>query len=372
MDYVEWCDYLAAAMADYAETQHSRRIHLHSFAGHLMDTTDLSDAGVQRMQCREAAIRDSHKMLQLLGLEGNSPSASLKYDDLEALRDNYSRWVAASSLSLDNMSLLLLGTLNQMSQDTQTVPPCVGDVPLDDIIAEVNRTQGHNAIDIERAGELLDELETLRLVEGSHHLGPKLYSSTYLGIVRTERSHIAQDREIDVLRTAGEGDTLDYKRHYKLKTSAQKHEFVKDVTALVNAGGVGPRYLLLGVEDDGEFFAPSGSDEREEHKRMLDAVTETRIQEIVSSRTTVSPSVRIAARGDHRNGPYVLIEVTRRIDHLPYRVFDDQNERNAADANDRGEVWVRKGSTKALATTAEIEHLKNQAALFRQTRTQGS
>lgn len=70
------------------------------------------------------------------------------------------------------------------------------------------------------------------------------YKSSYLGVARTTRSRIAQEQEIDLLCTAGEGDNLDYKRSYKLKTDADKWKFVKDGAALANAGGIGPRRLL--------------------------------------------------------------------------------------------------------------------------------
>jgi hypothetical protein len=133
---------------------------------------------------------------------------------------------------------------------------------------------------------------------------------------------------------------------------------------LANAGGAGPRFLLLGVEDKGEFYRPQSEAERTNHRKLLDEITETRLQQIVGSRTTHSPSIRVRARGDHREGPYVLIEILRNVAHLPYRIYEDQTDRAAADANNRGEVWIRKGSTKARATAAEIAALELQAALY--------
>lgn len=368
MDYVEWCDKLAIAIANYAETQHYRHINLHSFANQFTSARCASESTtVQRSQIKQAVILDSHGLLKLLRLAENSPSVQLKYSDLDLLRSNYDRWVSANDIQLDDLSLMLLGTLNRKSQDLSIVPPAILDIDLESVHAEPAASLNGKIISVDHARELLDRMESLGLVKGTHLLGPKKYKSTYLGLARTERTQIAKDRDIDVLRTAGEGDSLDYKRHYKLKTDVQKWEFVKDVTALANAGGAGSRYLLLGVEDDGEFFVSNGPTELTEHKKLLDDTTETRIQQIVSSRTTVSPSVRIVARGDHRNGPFVLIQIVRQVEHLPYRIYKDQEDRDASDADNRGEVWIRKGTTKAQCTAAEIAHLEHQSALFDRT-----
>lgn len=217
----------------------------------------------------------------------------------------------------------------------------------------------------DHAMELLDELVNHRLAHSHKTLGFTEYKSSYWGVARTNRAHVKTDREIDFLRTAGEGDTLDYKRNYKLGTDAEKWEFTKDVTALANAGGAGSRYLLLGIEDNGEFYQPNAPNTEEAHRRLLDAATETRLQQIVAARTTHSPSIRVAAKGQHRDGPYLLLEITRDVGHLPYRIYRDQAERMAANAHELGEVWIRKGSTKLLATAAEVASLEHQAGLYR-------
>ena len=228
-------------------------------------------------------------------------------------------------------------------------------------------TWGH-VIESDRAEELLDDLMGIGLVKGHKTTDSAYYKSSYLGVARMTRTHIAQDQEIDRLRVAGEGDTLDYKRIYNLNQDSAKHEFVKDVTALTNAGGLDSRYLLLGVEDDGEFYVPDSVDAETAHREALDSITETRLQQIVASRTTHSPSVRVSARGKHRAGPYILIELTREVGDLPYRVYKDQIDRTSPNAHKLGEVWIRKGSIKALATAVEIAALEHQASLYRQIR----
>ena len=62
----------------------------------------------------------------------------------------------------------------------------------------------------------------------------------------------------------------------------------------------------------------------------------------------------------------MLIEITRNVSHLPYRAYKVQADRSAANAHELGEVWIRKGSTKGLATSVEVAALGRQAALYLQ------
>ncbi len=364
MDYVEWCDAVADALADFAEGQPNRWVNLQQFAGQFVAMRALPN----QVSVTQAVLRAAVDVLRVLGVGGTSPAIQFKYADLSRLRDKYFRWLYAAAISLNPLELALLGTLNQLSQHELGDYASVEEVDLRQIVEAINADPAGAPLEADRAEEVLDALERFALARGVKWIGLTRYESSYLGVARLARARVAQDREIDALRCAGEGDTLDYKRHYKLDTDAEKWEFAKDVTALANAGGQGPRYLLLGVEDNGEFYRPGSADEERAHRALLDITTETRLQQIVTSRTTHSPSIRIAARGDHREGPYVLIEVSRDVGHLPYRVYRKQATRTAPNASASGEVWIRKGSTKSLATLAEIAALEHQARMFQKTR----
>lgn len=365
MDYVEWCDSIATAMADYAERQYDHSVHIHVFARDFVVSRRL----VNEFAAEDAVILDSAELLSVIGLDNDDLDLQFKRADLARLRDSYSRWIQAYSYNLDDISLVLLGVLNRLSQSERQGYTTVEEVDLARIVDEASRGAEGMTIDLDHAEEIFDDLVARGLAHPHKTMDTTRYKSSYLGAARLARARVAQDQEIDALRTAGEGDMLDFKRIYKLKSNAEKHEFAKDVTAMANAGGASPRYLLIGVEDNGAFFAPASAEAATEHREALNGINDARLQEILNSRTTRSPSVRISARGDHRDGPYLLIEITRDINHLPFRVYQDQAERTAHNAHDLGEVWVRKGTTKARATAAEIAALEQQADLFRRIRT---
>jgi hypothetical protein len=359
VDYVDWCDSLSAAMADYAE-QHDLNVHLHQFSGDFI----ASRPTLTSPMVGQAVVLDSAEILGVLGFDRHSPLVRFRHSDLPRLRDSFTRWLHAFTYELYNVSLALLNALNRLSQREENGYTTVEEVDLDRIVEELSQGTAGITISSEQAEELLDDLEHMNLAHSDKTIATAEYKSSYLGVARTARARVTQDQEIDALRTAGEGDTLDFKRTGKLNSPTEKQEFAKDVTALANAGGAGSRFLLLGIEDDGTFFVPPSPEEDAQHRQSLARIQETQLQEIVTSRTTQSPSVRIAARGEHRDGPYVLIEITRDVSHLPYRVFRDQPTRTGPDAHALGEVWVRKGSTKARATDAEIAALERQAALY--------
>ncbi|MGN6031676.1 MAG: AlbA family DNA-binding domain-containing protein [Thermomicrobiales bacterium] len=168
------------------------------------------------------------------------------------------------------------------------------------------------------------------------------------------------DREIDKLRTQGEHDHLDYKRMYKLDSPSDKAEFTKDVLSLANTGGPVSK-LLVGVEDNGSFTIPLDA---AEHARLLRKLVDTTLQAIVSERTGVASSI-LVQHGEHREGPYVLITITSKTADLPYRFFIRPADAKLPGASQSGEVWVRHGTSKRLATADEVAALEERAILYR-------
>ncbi len=314
---------------------------------------------------------DTHGLLRVYGFIDHSDLwVTLKYKDAELLRNPDDRWRSAALMALSDHALILLTTTNRLSQIPHEGFTTVDEVDLETIVTEAANGEDGILLAADLAEEVLDDLQHLGLVRSHKTMDSARYMSTYPGVARTERSYVAQDHEIDTIRAQGEGDTLDYKRHNPLKSPSDKRELVKDVISLANAGGMGPRYLLLGVEDDGKFYRPSRQDDADEHRGRLNNLRDNNLQQIISSWTTHSPSVRIAARGEHRDGPYVLLEITRNIAHLPYRLYAKQSERTSSTAHESGEVWIRKGSTNAPATPVEIAALEDQAARYIQVRSE--
>lgn len=365
MDYVEWCDVLADALADYADQTHGRIVNVQQFAGHVLERLGLPSSG----DAWTAAVMDTHRLLHIYGFVDYSDRfVTLKHMDGAFLRNRYDRWRGAASVKLSDQDLILLDTTNRLSQVTHNGYTTLREVDIETILAEVARGDDGFQFEAGFAEELLDNLVNQNLLRSNKTLDSAAYESTYLGVARSERAYVAHDHEIDNLRAQGEGDTLDYKRHNPLRSKKDKRDFAKDIVSLANAGGSGPRYLLFGVDDDGQFYRPASQSDADTHRALLESLRESNLQQILTSRTTHSPSIRIAARGNHRDGPYVLLEISRYIAHLPYRVYDDQTERTSVDADKYGEVWLRKGATNAPATPVEIAALEKQAAHYTRSR----
>lgn len=358
MDYVAWCDSLASELAEYAEKK-DRWVNLQMFAREVAKLRNLNDGPVD-----QAILTDTAHLLQVIGTEASSVMFRLQYADLERLKDGYSRWGQAFDVDIDDTYLAFIATLNGLSQVKRVGYTTVEEVDLEQIVSAIPEVTGQGPITSDQGHEMAQRLKQQGFAQVRNTIGNTSCRSSYLGVVRTNRTSVIEDRQIDQLRTAGEGDALDYKRIYKLGTKEQNLEFARDTVALANAGGDCQRHILVGVEDNGEFFRPATDEERVAHQQLLDNLTETRIQQIVGSRTTHTPSIRIPHRGQHRDGPYVLIEILRDIANLPYRVYDSEGDRSDTSADELGEVWIRKGSTKSRATASEIESLRSQAALY--------
>jgi len=358
MDFVKWCDGIAAALADYAENQPTRLVNVQRFATHLLDDPLARDGYNPRY---DSVVQTAAEMLEPHGLGHGAQSVTLLYSEIEELREAYDRWVEVAKVMVGNEELLLLSTLNRLSVIELPEFATVRDVSVDTILtdSQVRQALGNDRPD--RLEERLYDLAALGLARDFRY--KRQLRSTYRGVTRTTRSDVADNTYLDLLRTAGEGDALDYKRTYPLSSDSDKHKLAKDVCAFANAGGSNPRVILVGVEDDGQFFLARSSQEEEAHKRQLMSMTETRLQEIVSARSAPSPSIRVKA-GTHRDGPYVLIEINRDVANLPYRTFRSPGDKRNANAEDVGEVWIRKGSTNGEATALEVEGLKRQATLY--------
>lgn len=233
-------------------------------------------------------------------------------------------------------------------------------VDLDAVVGDPDLTSIFPTMTDDLAEEELDELVANRLCDAHKNIGSTQYRATYGGATWISKAHVLADREIDELRTQGEHDHLDYKRIYKIDSPSDKAEFTKDVLSFANAGGTVSR-LLVGIEDNGTFTVPQ---DPAEHARLLRKLVDTTLQAFVSERTVIAPSI-LVEHGEHREGPYVLITITSDIADLPYRFFTKPADAKLPGASQGGEIWVRHGTSKRLATADEVEALEERARLFR-------
>src|SRR5690606_10773736 len=142
--------------------------------------------------------------------------------------------------------------------------------------------------------ETMDRLESYKLVHRRGGL-QRSYKTSYAGYTRLSRLQILEDRQVDALRVLGESDTLDYKRHVKIGSPTEKLEFAKDVVAFANGPGE-LKHILVGVNNDGTFHVPADPDH---HRKLIELLNETMMQQIVSERTIQTPSIRLVARDEH-------------------------------------------------------------------------
>lgn len=363
MDYVDWCDEICKMAADHAEAGMNPR-HL--------DLWPFSDEVLNRFG---TAITDTARFVvfgvvqDVSGAFGIGSAVHTSYGftqkDLDVLRSPYARWKAAMEIELDDLSIALLQAIaNATIRREGDEHFSIGEVSIQSLMKDPTIRYRGEQLTREHAFEVLDALRSKQMINEHSTLSTADYSIRYCGAARLSRAIVIADEAIDELRSQGEGDALDYKRELTLNSPTQKLDFVRDVTAMANAGGAGPRHLLVGVEDSGEFHIPP-ADKVDAHRSAVLQINDATLQQIVGSRTTHSPSVRVSGRGEHRQGPYALIEIRRDIGHRPYRVYPETSDRSRSDAHQHGEVWIRKGSTKQMATDEEIKSLERLADQYR-------
>lgn len=292
----------------------------------------------------------------------DSPQLNLTYDDFELLRASYARWQEVFKLDTNEIELAILEALNRLSITEDNGVFSIESVRIADMLADTAIGGLPAALTEDRLIQLLNRLETRKLARPSINIGPSSCKATYASAVRMTRDQVISDAGVDQLRVQGESETLDYKRHIKIGSKSEKAEFARDVVAFANGSGE-VKQFLVGVEDDGAFTI---STDPIAHTQEINSLKETTLQQIVSERTIQAPSIRITARGLHRDGPYAIIEIRSNIGHLPYRFFENPGDSKLPGAAQAGAVIVRKGTTKQRASTDEIASLEKRAALYRQ------
>lgn len=141
------------------------------------------------------------------------------------------------------------------------------------------------------------------------------------------------------------------------------------VIALANTKGPGPRHLIIGFTDEGDYYEPENPQERADRDRLLDALSEERLQSIVSTYT--DPVLRIRyTKADHHRGPVGMLQIHRDTTELPYAVrktigSTDKTDKSARQVR-QSQVFLRDGTFTREARPEEIERLRADAERSRQ------
>ena len=140
--------------------------------------------------------------------------------------------------------------------------------------------------------------------------------------------------KIRQLHANGESSNLDYKSLYNLRNDSDKTELAKDTSAIANhlyqTSGKG--YLIIGTEDNGNPVGVNHS-----------SYSETRIQQIISSRTDPPPTFTVH-HVNYSGFDLVIIEL-RRNPSGPHQL--KRGNRPAG-------FPIRRGSTTGMMTTNEV------------------
>lgn len=153
---------------------------------------------------------------------------------------------------------------------------------------------------------------------------------------------------VQTLITYGREDSsMEWKEDLDIHDKAVQAEFIKDMLSLVNAHGTGKRYLLVGIRDDGTIAG------------VREQVDDARLQQIVNERveppiefTTTYVSVDELTIG--------VIEITS-SPKRPHLVSRDVNG-NKGPLLQKGQSWIRKGSSKGPLNAWDHERLREAIA----------
>ncbi len=174
---------------------------------------------------------------------------------------------------------------------------------------------------------LLRELKSDGMAEAASTSQDYSFRVKYNGYVWATKRHVAAEfQRVSKAIEDGEGVTTDFKRELTVRTMDQKSEFIKDVIALANTQARGERFLIIGLNDDGTYFAPPDPE-----------VDTERIQQIINRYSSPPVPIRYEEM-DHPIGKIGVLEVTRNPTALPHRFAKDMNGKTP---RKEGEWFVR-------------------------------
>lgn len=340
MDYVEFVERVmessAAHWRDAGPTEQMVGVELQEIENKLPASTTLS--ANERLLALHETLLDLEDMglVELptqrtvrLSQEGRKfPDASFQ-----------SAWPSIFRIFIDEDQTRFLTEVVELSMTEADEYSMVRWVDLEDVEAAFGRNWDRDAI--LRTSSIARSLHELGLARFRGVLGGGTIRPTYAGVVRTTRIEPTESYEL-ISRLVVEGETtnVDFKRELNLKRDREKAEFVRDILALGNTKSSGERFLLIGLDDEGE-----------PHESPVDgAITQERLEQILQSYAEPWPTIRY--RSTQWQATTVgIVQVSRepqKIPYLPTRTLSKLVE---------GEVYVRHGSHTEPATPAERESL---------------
>lgn len=171
---------------------------------------------------------------------------------------------------------------------------------------------------------------------------------TYEGLVwATRRGFTVESKFIDALVDEWETTNVDFKRELSLTTKGQKGEFAKDVLALATTKSSGPRYLIVGFDNDSRAY----------HRPPDPAITQDRMEQVLNNLTTPVVIIRYEVV-DYRLGKVGKLQVFREPEKLPYRAADDVYDEKGKKRLEKDRVYVRHGSQTEAPSPDELNALE--------------
>lgn len=372
MEFVQWCGVFLAKVLELQEC--SGAAHTLGVRYNDLGPTLFGPAWISRQ--RSTAIHQAYEDLKRLGLieqDRRLPQYfSIPRHALEVARNQKGLWVQICGTNLAPDETQLLQALNRLGEQRQLDVAYLDMVPYEMLYA---------ALGLIPVYEATQEVE--RLVRNLHDFGFAQFSResntqaltarpTYAGLVWEHRRGITvSSQAIDALVAEGETPTVDLKRQLALDTASHKAELIKDVIALANTKATGPRYLIIGFTDEGDYYEPENPQARAERDHLLNALNEERLQSIVSMYT--DPVLRIQyTKADYHRGPVGILQIHRDATELPYVVrktigSTDKTDKSARQVR-QGQVFLRDGTITREARSGEIDRMRADAERANQRR----
>ena len=147
--------------------------------------------------------------------------------------------------------------------------------------------------------------------------------------------------QLKALIQAGEADYIERKRLVDLSQLRTQAEFIFDMLSLANAHTDGPRYLLIGVNNDGSL---AGIDPGE--------YDDARFQQVINSR--VEPPIHFSFREYVVDGATIGIIAVQRSIQRPH-VISKQLGDNTQVYRHQGETRIKRGSSTQILVPSDNE-----------------
>ena len=253
-------------------------------------------------------------------------------------------WAIYASTELKARDEKVLAAIEQLSHEQDADFPALQRVPIDDVDAALQGELEREAIFL--SAQTLNEL---RLISWTPMAGMHFEAYiTYRGLARLlKRDFTIVSKEIDELLKEWETPSVEFKREVRTDTADEKAEFIKDIIALANTQASGPRWLIVGFDNQTHMWS-------KDPDRKL---TQDHIEQLLSMYAEPMIQTRYEVV-DYRAGKVGRLEVLREQTNLPYRVKRNTGSRKRIAA---GQIFVRHGSQVEEPTHLELQALEGEA-----------